>query len=168
MMIKVTITARRRAFDHPCVILESYAPRLLAFPFDPCRRQTNLRCELSGVAEHIEDYEIGVRRLHFCPTSKLSHDHGRHDSCSLRLVDPRFHSILLSFARGMTDVGVGCGALLGVRLEYSSLPPSKFTPRTLQTSATPTSDPRVRRTSDVRWQGVPLPLELRIHPALLS
>ena len=52
--------------------------------------------------------------LRFCLTSKLSHDHGRHDSCSLRLINTRFHSILPSLARGMTDVVVGCGALLGL------------------------------------------------------
>src|SRR2546422_724012 len=49
----------------------------------------------------------------FCPTSKMSHDHGRRDSCWLRLLSPWVHSIRLSLARGMTDVGVGSGALFG-------------------------------------------------------
>src|SRR5438093_900008 len=44
----------------------------------------------------------------------MSHDHSRHDSCRLRLLSRWLHSILLSLARGMTDVGVGSGALLGL------------------------------------------------------
>src|SRR5690348_8672191 len=43
----------------------------------------------------------------------MSHAHGGHDSCSLRFRIRLFHSIPLSLARGMTDVGVGSGALLG-------------------------------------------------------
>src|SRR5437588_466839 len=50
----------------------------------------------------------------FCPTSKMSHAHGRHDSCSLRLLSLLFHSIRRSLARGVTDVGVGSGAWLGL------------------------------------------------------
>src|SRR5438477_112550 len=49
-----------------------------------------------------------------CLTSKMSHDHGRHDSCGLRLYSRWLHSILLSLARGMTAVVVGSGALLGL------------------------------------------------------
>src|SRR5438093_1526219 len=49
----------------------------------------------------------------FRPTSKMSHAHGRRACCGLRLLIPRFHPVLLSLARGMTDVGVGSGALLG-------------------------------------------------------
>src|SRR5438132_416589 len=52
--------------------------------------------------------------LFFCLTSKMSHDHSRHDSCRLRLYSRWIHSIVLSLARGMTDVGVGSGALLGL------------------------------------------------------
>ena len=43
----------------------------------------------------------------------MSHARGRHDSCRLRLLNPWPHSTLLSLARGMTDVGVGSGALFG-------------------------------------------------------
>ena len=43
----------------------------------------------------------------------MSHAHGGHDSCSLRFRIRRLHSVLPSLARGMTDVGVGSGALLG-------------------------------------------------------
>src|SRR5207237_8732135 len=50
----------------------------------------------------------------FCRTSKMSHDHSRHDSCVLRLYSRWVHSILLSLARGMTAVVVGSGALLGL------------------------------------------------------
>src|SRR6185503_3258304 len=44
----------------------------------------------------------------------MSHAHGGHDSCSLRFRIRLLHSIPLSLARGMTDVGVGSGALLGL------------------------------------------------------
>src|SRR5437773_12068716 len=50
----------------------------------------------------------------FWLTSKMSHDHSRHDSCSLRLYSRWIHSLLLSLARGMTAVVVGSGALLGL------------------------------------------------------
>src|SRR2546430_679177 len=43
----------------------------------------------------------------------MSHARGRRDSCWLQTLSPQFHSIRLSIARGMTDVGVGSGALLG-------------------------------------------------------
>ena len=44
----------------------------------------------------------------------MSHDHGRHDSCGLRVLSRQLHSVLDSLAGGMTDVGVGSGALLGL------------------------------------------------------
>src|SRR2546423_1581592 len=50
----------------------------------------------------------------FCLTSKMSHAHGRHDSCGLRLIILRFRLIHPSLAGGVTDVGVGSGALFGV------------------------------------------------------
>src|SRR5437870_5050266 len=53
-------------------------------------------------------------------TSKMSHAHGRHDSCRIRLLIPWFHSVGLSSARGMTDVGVGSGALLGLLLLHAN------------------------------------------------
>src|SRR2546427_786602 len=59
-------------------------------------------------------HDVDGGHFAFCLTSKMSHAHGRHDSCRLRLLSPRFHSIRLSLARGMTDVGVGSGALLGL------------------------------------------------------
>src|ERR1700752_1983793 len=43
----------------------------------------------------------------------MSHAHGGHDSCSLRFRIRLLHSFSPSLARGMTDVGVGSGALLG-------------------------------------------------------
>src|SRR5205814_4056443 len=52
--------------------------------------------------------------IFFCLTSKMSHDHSRHDSCGLRLYSRWIHSIMLSLARGMTAVGVGSGALLAL------------------------------------------------------
>src|SRR5438067_1050923 len=57
-----------------------------------------------------------ITNLCFRPTSKMSHDHSRHGSCSFRLMVPLLHSILLSLAGDVTAVVVGCGALLG-RLE---------------------------------------------------
>src|SRR5205814_8318366 len=59
--------------------------------------------------------------LSFCLTSKMSHDHSRHDSCRLRLYSRWVHSILLSLARGMTAVVVGSGALLGFLSEFDSV-----------------------------------------------
>src|SRR5437762_283422 len=47
-------------------------------------------------------------------TSKMSHDHGRHDSCGFLLLAWLLHSIHPSLAGGVTDVGVGSGALLGL------------------------------------------------------
>ena len=44
----------------------------------------------------------------------MSHAHGRRASCGLRLLCRRFHSIHRTLAGGVTDVGVGSGALLGV------------------------------------------------------
>src|SRR2546430_1516047 len=52
--------------------------------------------------------------IFFCPTSKMSHDRGGHDSCRLRVRIHPLHSILLSLAGGVTDMGVGSGALLAV------------------------------------------------------
>src|SRR5438309_424263 len=43
----------------------------------------------------------------------MSHAHGRRDSCSIRLMSRHLHSIRLSLAGGVTDMGVGSGALLG-------------------------------------------------------
>src|SRR5207247_11432148 len=58
----------------------------------------------------------------FCSwlTSKMSHDHSRHDSCRLRLYSRWIHSIVLSLARGMTAVVVGSGVLLGLFFILSS------------------------------------------------
>src|SRR5262245_65298131 len=50
----------------------------------------------------------------FCRTSKMSHDHGGHDSCSLRFRIPLLHFDFLSLARDMTDVVVGSVALLAL------------------------------------------------------
>ena len=50
----------------------------------------------------------------FCRTSKMSHDRGRRASCGLRLLLRWLHLILRSLAGGVTDVGVGSGALLGL------------------------------------------------------
>src|SRR5437660_1401441 len=70
-----------------------------------------------------------LRTLHkhsfFRLTSKMSHDHSRHDSCELRLYSRWIHSIVLSLARGMTAVVVGSGALLalfGIGIMISELP----------------------------------------------
>src|SRR5262245_27450421 len=43
----------------------------------------------------------------------MSHDHGGHDLCNLRFQIPLLHFNFPSVARGMTDVGVGSGALFG-------------------------------------------------------
>jgi len=53
----------------------------------------------------------------FCPTSKMSHDHGRRGSCSLRFKIRLLHLVLLSLAGAVTDVGVGSGALLAPFLD---------------------------------------------------
>ena len=53
-------------------------------------------------------------------TSKMSHAHGGHDSCGLRFGNRRFHSILPSLAGGMTDVGVGSGALFGATQRWKT------------------------------------------------
>src|SRR5436309_180274 len=50
----------------------------------------------------------------FCRTSKMSHDHSRRGSCSLRLMILRLHSIFLILAGDVTAVVVGSGALLGL------------------------------------------------------
>src|SRR5437867_1840836 len=44
----------------------------------------------------------------------MSHAHGRHDSCNLRLLIRLFLSIHRALAGGVTDMGVGSGALLGL------------------------------------------------------
>src|SRR4051812_28833240 len=44
----------------------------------------------------------------------MRHAHGRRGSCWIRLHIVRLHSIHLSVAGDVTDVGVGSGALLGV------------------------------------------------------
>ena len=54
-----------------------------------------------------------VSAFALCLTSKMSHAHGGHDSCSHRFRIPLLHFDSPSLARGMTDVGVGSGALLG-------------------------------------------------------
>src|SRR5436309_2781631 len=46
-------------------------------------------------------------------TSKMSHAHGRRASCDLRLLILWLHLIQRTLAGGVTDVGVGSGALLG-------------------------------------------------------
>src|SRR5437763_14511276 len=57
-------------------------------------------------------------RVHFCRTSKMSHDHSRHGSCSLPLLSRPLHSIKLSSARDMTAVVVGSGALLATLITF--------------------------------------------------
>src|SRR6266508_1062548 len=56
----------------------------------------------------------------FRPTSKMSHDHGGHDSCGLRFRNRLLHSVSHSLARGMPDVGVGSGALLAEQRRRAS------------------------------------------------
>jgi hypothetical protein len=74
-------------------------------------------CLLHALGVRIQDdhwtTEALSRRIIFRLTSKMSHAHGRHDSCSLRFLIRWFHSIRLWLAGGVTDVGVGSGALLG-------------------------------------------------------
>ena len=48
------------------------------------------------------------------PTSKMSHDAGRHAACIATIYVLWFHFDTLSKARGVTDGGVGSGALLGL------------------------------------------------------
>ena len=53
----------------------------------------------------------------------MSHAHGRRASCGLRLLSPWFHFDLFSLAGGVTDVGVGSGALLALfRFRFSLMP----------------------------------------------
>jgi len=56
--------------------------------------------------------QLSHNHVQSCRTSKLSHDHGRHDCCGLLIWIRQVHSIYRALAAGMTDVGVGCGALL--------------------------------------------------------
>ena len=44
----------------------------------------------------------------------MSHAHSGQDSCENRHTPRRFNSEFVSIARGMTDVSVGSGALLGL------------------------------------------------------
>ena len=44
----------------------------------------------------------------------MSHGHSGHDSCLVRKLVPILHSETETIARGMTDVDVGSGALLGL------------------------------------------------------
>src|SRR5438128_2202801 len=67
---------------------------------------------MSGTPDPFESRQSRAARF-LCRTSKMSHDHSRHDSCSLPLLNRWIHSIILSLARGMTAVVVGSGALLG-------------------------------------------------------
>ena len=55
----------------------------------------------------------------FCPTSKMSHDHSRRGSCSLRLIIRLLHSIIHSLAGDVTAVVVGSGALFGFYCSFS-------------------------------------------------
>src|SRR5205807_2433991 len=64
-----------------------------------------------------------------CLTSKMSHDHSRHDSCRLPLYSRWIHSIPLSLARGMTAVVVGSGALLGLFHTPIEFPRTSLRPR---------------------------------------
>jgi hypothetical protein len=52
----------------------------------------------------------------------MSHGHSGHDSCRELKLNRPFHSETETLARGMTDVDVGSGALLGrmVGLDVSS------------------------------------------------
>jgi hypothetical protein len=43
----------------------------------------------------------------------MSHDDSRRAACDMTIGDPRFHSAVRKVARGVTDVGVGSGALFG-------------------------------------------------------
>ena len=53
------------------------------------------------------------RRARFCPTSKMSHDASGRDSCSMTIWILQIHSENPTIARGVTDRGVGSGALFG-------------------------------------------------------
>ena len=50
----------------------------------------------------------------FCPTSKMSHDTVRRAACITTIHIRWFHFEIPSEARGVTDGGVGSGALLGL------------------------------------------------------
>src|SRR5688572_9477274 len=52
----------------------------------------------------------------------MSHDHDGHDSCLRLKLIPLLHLDSLSVARGVTDVVVGSGALLGDMVRLQTLP----------------------------------------------
>ena len=52
-----------------------------------------------------------LRRI--CPTSKMSHDGSWRAACRITIRFRQFHFESLSVARGVTDPGVGSGALFG-------------------------------------------------------
>src|SRR2546430_1277442 len=87
---------------------------------------------MSGTPDPFESWKLFAAA--FCRTSKMSHAHGRRGSCGLRLLSPRFHSIRLTFAGGMTDVGVGSGALLGVWM-FPTDPMRGLIPRIMRLAA---------------------------------
>src|SRR5437764_1368710 len=91
-------------------------------PWRIAQRMERLRCQeattaitapkprpLSMTTRSMELFIAGM----LCLTSKMSHDHSRRGSCSLRLIILRFHSIVLILAGVVTAVVVGSGALLG-------------------------------------------------------
>jgi hypothetical protein len=57
-------------------------------------------------------WALALRRSGYSPTSEMSHDHSRRDSCWIPFSFRNFHFDLLSVARGVTAVGVGSGDLL--------------------------------------------------------
>src|SRR5438067_34194 len=78
-----------------------------------------VKLSLLGFAGMLSDQACSgfARVCLYCRTSKMSHDHSRHESCRLQLYSRWIHSILLSLARGMTAVVVGSGALLGYLMD---------------------------------------------------
>ena len=99
-------------------ILRSVQPSLTtSAPPAPNRRQPSFSCleERGFSGRESESKNIPHTNLlsWFCRTSKMSHAHGRRGSCGLRFRIPLLHSVLLSLAGAVTDVGVGSGALFG-------------------------------------------------------
>ena len=56
-----------------------------------------------------------------CPTSEMSHDHGRRAACGITFHIPWFHFDFHSIARGVTALVVGSGDLLGLFFIFDPL-----------------------------------------------
>ena len=86
---------------------------------------------LNGIGEVRDDWRMGrgARRYSyplFCLTSTMSHDGSGRDSCFGTFSGTMLHFEVPEAARGVTDVDVGSGALLGKADEARESVQSRF------------------------------------------